>query len=178
LVGELGDLFARLALTVVFVTHDHDEAFAVADRLAVMVDGRLVRIGPPEEVWRSPGDETVARFLGHRNLVEVGPDGSLPWGGRLDPQGWAGRLVVVPEDAVEVTGADDPRTGFRARVLGVRFAGGRRRVRLGSPGPGGWELTAVTVTAPPVGAAVGVRVDATRLVAVTRRGDPQASSTR
>jgi thiamine transport system ATP-binding protein len=64
LVGELRALFTELALSVIFVTHDHDEAFALGDRLLVMHDGRVVQVGEPLEVWRRPASAFVARFLG------------------------------------------------------------------------------------------------------------------
>jgi len=48
----------------VFVTHDHDEAFALGDRLIVMHDGQVVQDGTPAEVWQHPTSAFVARFLG------------------------------------------------------------------------------------------------------------------
>jgi osmoprotectant transport system ATP-binding protein len=53
----------RLALTAVFVTHDMAEALLLADRIGVMRAGRLVQVGPPAELARSPADEAVARLL-------------------------------------------------------------------------------------------------------------------
>jgi len=64
LVTELRALFVGLGLTSLFVTHDHDEAFALADRLVVMHDGRIEQAGSPAEVWRRPANAFVARFLG------------------------------------------------------------------------------------------------------------------
>jgi thiamine transport system ATP-binding protein len=64
LVTELRSLFVRLGLTTVFVTHDHDEAFALADQLVVMHAGRVEQSGAPAEVWRQPANPFVARFLG------------------------------------------------------------------------------------------------------------------
>ena len=58
--------------TALLVTHDHDEAFAVADRMAVMRAGRLVQSGTLEEVWRRPADAETARFLGYAAVV-TGP---------------------------------------------------------------------------------------------------------
>ncbi len=64
LVAELRALFVRLGLTILFVTHDHDEAFALADRLVVMHDGRVEQVGTPTDVWQRPASGFVARFLG------------------------------------------------------------------------------------------------------------------
>jgi thiamine transport system ATP-binding protein len=64
LVAELRALFVRLRLTTLFVTHDHDEAFALADRLLVMHAGRLEQVGAPDDVWQRPANAFVARFLG------------------------------------------------------------------------------------------------------------------
>jgi thiamine transport system ATP-binding protein len=64
LVTELRALFVRLGLTILFVTHDHDEAFALADRLVVMHAGRIEQVGSPAAVWQRPANPFVARFLG------------------------------------------------------------------------------------------------------------------
>ncbi|HEX5587842.1 MAG TPA: ABC transporter ATP-binding protein [Acidimicrobiia bacterium] len=64
LVGELRTLFTALGLSVLFVTHDHDEAFALAERVIVMHEGRVAQVGTPNEVWQHPADAFVARFLG------------------------------------------------------------------------------------------------------------------
>src|SRR5262249_15065262 len=64
LVAELRSLFVRFVLTTLFVTHDHDEASALADRLVVMHDGRIEQVGAPVDVWQRPASAFVARFLG------------------------------------------------------------------------------------------------------------------
>ncbi len=64
LVAELRALFVRLELTTLFVTHDHDEAFALADRLVVMHAGGIEQVGTPADVWQRPANAFVARFLG------------------------------------------------------------------------------------------------------------------
>jgi thiamine transport system ATP-binding protein len=89
LVAELRSLFVSLRLTILFVTHDHDEAFALADRVVVVHDGRIARAGTPAEVWDDPGTETVARFLGW-NVTDVfggGPIAIRPEALRLDAAG-------------------------------------------------------------------------------------------
>jgi thiamine transport system ATP-binding protein len=64
LADELREIFDTLDLSVLFVTHDHDEAFALGDQVAVMHEGRIEQIGTPAEVWRRPATAFVARFLG------------------------------------------------------------------------------------------------------------------
>lgn len=62
--AELRDLLARLGATCVVVTHDQSDAFALAQRVALLVDGRLIQVGAPEEVYRHPATAWAARFLG------------------------------------------------------------------------------------------------------------------
>ena len=64
LVVDLRDILTRQGTTALYVTHDHGEARAVADRVGVMEAGRLLRIDAPEALWAHPGGEAVARFLG------------------------------------------------------------------------------------------------------------------
>jgi thiamine transport system ATP-binding protein len=64
LVVELRELFVQLGLAILFVTHDHDEAFSLADRVAVMHAGRVEQVGTPSDVWHRPGNAFVAGFLG------------------------------------------------------------------------------------------------------------------
>lgn len=68
LATDLREILVATGTTALFVTHDHDEAFTVADQVAVMFRGRVVQQGPTLEVWRSPVDEEVARFLGYRRV--------------------------------------------------------------------------------------------------------------
>jgi thiamine transport system ATP-binding protein len=64
LLEDLDELFARLGVTALYVTHDQAEAFALGDRVAVMREGRVVQTGTPDELWAGPSDADVARFLG------------------------------------------------------------------------------------------------------------------
>ena len=76
---ELRTLLTQLGQTALYVTHDQQEAFAIADRVLVMEDGRVRQIGRPSEVYQHPADAFVARFIGLPNLlpgrVEAGGDG-------------------------------------------------------------------------------------------------------
>jgi len=125
LTAELGALLRRLGQAVVHVTHDHDEAFALADRIAVLGDGRIDRIGAPAEVWADPGSVHAAECLGHENLVVLDGSGSCPLGRLGDGPG----TVLVRSDrlTVHVVPVDgDPV----AEVLGTSIRGGRAVVDL------------------------------------------------
>jgi thiamine transport system ATP-binding protein len=102
LAGELRDLFVQLGVTALFVTHDQDEAFALADRIVILRDGRVEQVGPPEEVWRAPATEFAARFLGFTNVLPVHTDGGGPttaFGPLRTPAGSppSRRLAVRPD---------------------------------------------------------------------------------
>ncbi|MBP2476426.1 thiamine transport system ATP-binding protein [Crossiella equi] len=66
---DLATLLRKAGATALVVTHDHDEAFTLADRVAVMSAGRIRQLGTPEEVWRRPATEEVARFLGCTTVI-------------------------------------------------------------------------------------------------------------
>lgn len=106
LVVELQGLFSRLGTTVLAVTHDQGEAFALADRVVVMRDGRIAQAGTPLEVWRRPASEFVARFLGFENVVPAtvsGDAAATPWGKVPVPAGspeGEQRLLVRPTGVV------------------------------------------------------------------------------
>jgi thiamine transport system ATP-binding protein len=61
---DLARVLRVASSTTLLVTHDHDEAFTLADRVALMRAGHITQTGRPEDVWRSPADEPTARFLG------------------------------------------------------------------------------------------------------------------
>ncbi|MCL2543510.1 MAG: ABC transporter ATP-binding protein [Nocardioidaceae bacterium] len=97
LAADLRRIITEAGTTALLVTHDHDEAFAVADRLAVMREGRVVQEGPTEEVWAAPVDVPTARFLGCTRVL-TGPAARLLAGGddgRVAVR--PGALTAVPE---------------------------------------------------------------------------------
>ena len=76
---ELKQLQTRLKLTTIHVTHSFEEAIALGDRIAVIMGGQILQVGTPEQIFRQPQSELVARFLMTRNVfageVSNGPDG-------------------------------------------------------------------------------------------------------
>ena len=96
--AELRALLGKLGMTALYVTHDQEEALALADRVAVMREGRLDQVAPPAELYARPRTPFVAAFLGRANL-------------------WPGKVVSVDGDRalVEVAGERFPAERGEAR---------------------------------------------------------------
>jgi ABC-type Fe3+/spermidine/putrescine transport system ATPase subunit len=78
---ELKHLQARLGVTVIYVTHDQEEALTLSDRIAVMNRGRIEQVGEPTELYETPATAFVAQFIGESNRLEgtIGTgDGAAP----------------------------------------------------------------------------------------------------
>lgn len=71
---EFKDLQKRLGKTIVFVTHDMDEAIKLADRIVIMKDGEIVQVDTPDEILRNPANEFVESFIGKERLIQTKPD--------------------------------------------------------------------------------------------------------
>lgn len=106
LVGELRALLKRLHITAIYVTHDQDEAFAIADRLVLLNGGRIEQMGTPNELYAHPANAFVARFMGLTNLVEI-RDWRLETGGRETADG--GRRTGDDGRFAALATADDGR---------------------------------------------------------------------
>ncbi|MEV1053152.1 ABC transporter ATP-binding protein [Streptomyces sp. NPDC049887] len=158
LVVELRAVFRRLGTTVLAVTHDQGEAFALADRVVVMRDGRVAQSGTPRDVWQRPASEFVARFLGFANVVPAtvtGGTAETPWGGVPVPTGspqGACRLLVRPS-AVRLR---PPGAGLPCAVESLTFRGHHVAVRLRPHDAPPLEAECGLGDAPEPGAEVGV----------------------
>lgn len=135
-----------MASTALHVTHSFEEAVSLGDRVGVMLNGRLVQVGPVREVFSRPASEEVAKFLGFENIVEGLAEGRILRANGLVielPIEASGRIRVGirPEDIVL---SDEPlkssmRNTFQAEVVGLEELGPLVRVRLKA---GGVELSA------------------------------------
>jgi iron(III) transport system ATP-binding protein len=142
--AEIAELLRRTGTTAVLVTHDQDEALSMADRVAVMRDGRIVQEGTPVDIYRRPADLWVAHFVGEAvvlpgvvtqdrptpaapavarcalgDVAVVGPDGR--WAGGDDVL-----VCLRPEQIVPAGGdgaADGPGAGAAGRVRRTQFEG-------------------------------------------------------
>lgn len=166
LVVELRQLFGELGTTVLAVTHDQGEAFALADRVVVMRDGRIAQSGTPLEVWQRPADAFVARFLGFDNVVDVtvsAEAADTPWGKLPVPESAAqgpGTLLVRPA-GVRLTA---PADGLRCTVAARTFRGTHVAVRLRPEGAPELEAACALRDAPEPGDVVGVEFDPAEIV--------------
>jgi len=70
LLNELRKILHQTNIPAIYVTHDQEEAFTIADRVLILHDGEIVREGTPADVWSNPGSVFVARFLGLGNVVD------------------------------------------------------------------------------------------------------------
>lgn len=161
LVVELRELFSRLGTTVLAVTHDQGEAFALADRVVVMRDGRIAQTGTPLEVWQRPADAFVARFLGFENVVAAtvaGTAADSPWGKLPVPDGSAqgGRTVLVRPAGVRLVPAGQ---GLPCTVTARTFKGTHVAVHLQPADAPRLEAACALRDAPEPGASVGVEFD-------------------
>lgn len=134
LLVELKGILGKLRIPAVYVTHDQYEAFAIADRMAIMRAGDVVRVGEPRAVYEDPRTEFVARFLGLENIVDGvrEEDGMVKTGaGRFRvPAGEAGPVrLLLREEGVLV--AKEDGENVLSGVLEARlFQGASTRVRI------------------------------------------------
>jgi len=147
LMNELRRILKRAGLTSMYVTHDQQEAFAIADRVVIMNAGRIEQTGAPQDVYRHPASEWVARFLGLANLLpgEMNSDASIetPIGAlHIDGARLAGEraTVLIRPDAAEVKDEGggmrdeaEPLNHVEGVLVERSFRGGHTRavVRIG-----------------------------------------------
>jgi putative spermidine/putrescine transport system ATP-binding protein len=140
---ELRALIRRLGCTTLLITHDRDDAFALASRFVVLHDGRVEQAGDAAELYSRPASEFVATLLGEAALLPVGAregNRGRVLGEVVELTGDGARAVVRPE-AVELA-----PTGEAASLIDARFAGARWRLTLELAG--GTRLTALADRAP------------------------------
>jgi len=151
--SELRELVSRLGLTAVYVTHDQEEAFALCDRIAVMVRGRILQTDRPQDLYEQPAQISVARFLGRNNLIEVmrlssskaniGEFKTLQGGHTLRlpiehvqllPLNKPCFLAIRPEHVIVNCTNGFAENSVRARVREINFAGATSSIKLDANG--------------------------------------------
>jgi len=166
--SEIWELAKSLRNTALYVTHDQVEAMAIADRIAVMHEGRVLQVGSPSELYRNPQSQIVAEVFGSMNWIE----GELVEGGRVrseigilnlkTPQAISNKLILgcrFGDVQINDKPADrSDRNGcFQGRIVRKVFLGDftlydvdveeRRRIHVKAYGHGDWS-GGVTLTVP------------------------------
>jgi thiamine transport system ATP-binding protein len=164
LAGDLRSILMASGTTALFVTHDQEEAFGVADRMAVMREGRLVQTGTVDEVWRRPADGAVALFLGYATVLTGAPAATvLAAGGAGESRGGAS-AIALRRSALRCV-SQGPLHG---RVLAARVTPELVRLEVDVAGVG--EVHAVADQDSPVrvGEQIRLQVDLSRVAVLPR----------
>jgi len=148
---EIRALQRRLGITTIMVTHDQEEALAMADRIVVMNHGVVEQVGPPAEVYTRPRSPFVARFVGQMNFLDAvaGPrpgsarmgavELSLPPGRDTEAAAGPGTpliLAIRPEEIVVGPAAQGAPNRLVTRIRSIQFLGSFTRLVLVLPGDG------------------------------------------
>ncbi len=147
---QLKDIQRRLKTSFVIVTHDQDEALALADRIAVLRAGRVEQIGSPVEIYERPATRFVAAFVGETNMIAgrisrdggplfVAPFGPIPLAACALPEGARATLSLRPERIGLSRAAGEGRlTGV---IEDIAFRGERTSLRVGVAGQGALHVS-------------------------------------
>ena len=163
LVPELAVLLRSIGLPTIYVTHDQDEAFAIADRIAILFNGRIVQCDLPQALWQAPVTEFVARFLGFENFADVRVrDGTAatPWGAVSTDLADGDHRIVIRPDGLSLDRTGDLVGELRAST----FVAGQHHLTVSCLGH---ELIVhARRQPPPIGTAIriAVRRDALSIV--------------
>lgn len=176
LVTDLRGILKSVGITSLYVTHDQDEAFAIADRVLFIYEGSIVQAGTPQQVYEHPANSFVARFLGMDNLLSgkvmhregetVRVDaGDLHFEVR-DSYGTVGQSVaiLIRPDAAKYIGTDGSIRGLNSlsgRVTESRYQVGRPRITLTTRDGKQWAFEYDVPLS--VGDIVGVKLDASKI---------------
>ncbi len=142
LLDELDAILRRLRQTAIYVTHDQDEAFALADRILILHAGAVAQAGAPAEVYAAPATRFVAEFLGLKNILpgvvqrEAGRAtaltavGQVPLGDRALAAGTRVEVVLRPDGARLLEAGPNGTGGLRleGRIVDQSFRGNRNLV--------------------------------------------------
>ncbi|QFU76273.1 ABC transporter ATP-binding protein [Halioglobus maricola] len=160
---EVRDLLKATGVTAVLVTHDQHEAFAMAEHIALLDEGRVVQAGTPWELYNRPVDEFVAGFMGQGSVITFAEGGSERLARQLGLGGvstGAQHRVLIRPEAVTYSADSDLRLTITART----FRGSEYLYELALEGDQRLLCLAPNEVDLTVGSLLPVRIDSTRVV--------------
>ncbi|GAB2871388.1 ABC transporter ATP-binding protein [Nocardioides pacificus] len=176
LAGELREILHTAGTTALMVTHDQDEAWAVADRIAVMRGGRLVQEGPVADVWAGPADAETALFLGYARVLDGAAAACvLELAGAGAGAGVGAGFGAHPRVAVRRSAFVVDESGpLEGTVVSLHATPEQARLMVDAAGIGVVDAVAATgargVAAPVPGASVRLRLDPARVAVIDGLG--------
>jgi putative spermidine/putrescine transport system ATP-binding protein len=174
---ELRGMLREMQVTALFVTHDQDDAFAVADRVALLREGRLLQVGSPEELYARPVSRGVAEFIGRSALVPAmfdGREARIVIGGVeqrvagvcAEPNGAGGAMLAVLRPEVIALAASSLAGVWVGRVASRHFAGSSFTYRVTVEGGVILEVASAAGTVRE-GETIGIRIATAPVALVT-----------
>jgi spermidine/putrescine transport system ATP-binding protein len=139
---ELKRLHDQLGKTMVYVTHDQNEAFTLADRISIMNDGNLIQVGDPREVYADPKNQFVEEFLGDTNMVSLSIE-SIDGGDVVVTLGDGQRLSIPVDSPQSLEAGDTLTVSFRPEFLDVEVDHGPEAQALSADGQGQEDLASL-----------------------------------
>ena len=163
---DLHVLLRRTKMTTILVTHDHEEAFAMADRIAVLNNGCLEQMDTPEAIYHVPSTPFVADFVGQADFIpgqvqqgtvetELGP-----FPNTLNKEEGASVVVMIRPDDIHL----QPDKGAQARIVARQFRGSENLYTVQLPSGHLLHSSESSTTVYDEGATVAIRVSATHTV--------------
>lgn len=157
--SDVRRVLREAGMTAVFVTHDQEEALSIADRVAVMIDGRVPQVAPPQEIYRQPVSRAVADFVGEFNVLEgsgIGQAVLCDLGTVTIPEPMIGTVdLYIRPEALHI--AEDPNG--QGVIQGRRFFGHDQLVRVQFDSGLVVECRAGPTLLAPLGARARVQLD-------------------
>jgi iron(III) transport system ATP-binding protein len=172
---DLHDLLRRTKTTTILVTHDHDEAFAMADHIAVLNNGRLEQFDTPEAIYHVPATPFVADFVGQADFIPGVVSGGMvtteigQFPNPLNLETGTHVVVMIRPDDIHVV----PSKGAEARVLSRQFKGSENLYTIRLPSGQIIHSSELSTSLYQAGTPVDLRVVATHTVLFPQHSDSQ-----
>ena len=155
LITDIRSIIKELGLTAIYVTHDREEAFTIADRIAIMQSGTIVQLAEPRALYERPATLFVAKFFGLENIIPVSQysNGYLMTAIGDFPATEFADFVLIHPNNIEVVADVDTNSGIVGAVIECIYLGDQYQisVKYGSGTKLSFKLSSVSQFIPVVG---------------------------